>query len=89
MHSATPDWMHRRSDLERRLLYMALGMSFGLLMGLLVWFVDLFIAGPHHVVLITLGLMALEGMIGFFVAGGDKGKLDDLLSFIIAFFIVP
>ena len=89
MRSTTSDWMQRRSELERRLLYMALGMFFGLLIGLLVWIVDLFIAGPRHVVLITLGLMVLEGMIGFFVASGDKNRFDDLITFIVAFFIVP
>lgn len=89
MHSTTSDWMHRRSDLERRLLYMGLGMCFGLLMGGLVWCVDLFLAGPHHVVLITLGLMVLEGVIGFVVASGDKNRFDDLISFIVAFFIAP
>ena len=64
-------------------------MLFGLVMGLLLWCFDLVFDGHHAVVSITVGLMAIEGMIGFLVAQRDKGKLDDLLSFIVAFFIVP
>jgi hypothetical protein len=58
-------------------------------MGLLLWCFDLVFGGHHPVITITVGLMAIEGMIGVLVAQRDKGKLDDLLSFIVAFFIVP
>jgi hypothetical protein len=80
---------HKTPSFDRRLAFACLGMLCGLLMGLLLWVFDLIIGMHHAVVLITLGLMATEGVIGFLVARRDKGKLDDLLSFIVAFFIVP
>jgi ribose/xylose/arabinose/galactoside ABC-type transport system permease subunit len=78
-----------RPSLDRRLAFMGLGMCFGLVMGLLLWVFDFFTGHQHHVVLITLGLMFVEGGIGFVIASGDRTKFDDVMTFIIAFFIVP
>jgi hypothetical protein len=86
---ASPAANPKTPGLDRRVLFACLGMLSGLLMGLLLWCFDLVFGGHHAVVLITVSLMAIEGMIGFLVAQRDKGKLDDLLSFIVAFFIVP
>lgn len=86
---ASPTADHKTPGFDRRIAYGCLGMLFGLVMGLLLWGFDLIIGSHHAVIPITLGLMAIEGMIGFLVARRDKGKLDDLVSFIIALFIVP
>ncbi|HEY3644440.1 MAG TPA: hypothetical protein VGM16_03805 [Gammaproteobacteria bacterium] len=69
--------------------FACLGMLCGLMMGLLLWCVDRLGHLGYPVVTVTIGLMAIEGAIGFLVAQRDKGKFDDLLSFIIAFFFVP
>ena len=76
-------------NFDRRIAYGCLGMGCGLVMGLMLWCFDLIIGSHHAVIPITLRLMAIEGGIGFAVASGDKNKLDDVVSFIIAFFIVP
>lgn len=86
---ASPTADHKTPGFDRRIAYGCLGMLFGLAMGLLLWCCDLIFDSHHAVVSITVSLMAIEGTIGFLVAQRDKGKLDDLLSFIVAFFIVP
>lgn len=85
--SSTAD--HKAPGLDRRVLYTCLGILCGLVMGLLLWCIDLLAHTDYPVVSVTVGLIALEGVIGALVAQRDKGKLGDLLSFIVAFFIVP
>lgn len=80
---------HKALTFDRRVFFACFGVLCGVVMGLLLWGFDL-VSGMHHAVLsITLGLMLLEGVIGAVVAQQDKGKLDNLLTFIITFFIVP
>jgi hypothetical protein len=87
--TASPSAEPKAPSFDRRVFFACFGALCGLAMGLLLWCFDL-VFGMHHAVLsITLSLMLLEGVIGAVVAQQDKGKLDDLLSFIIAFFIVP
>ncbi len=87
--TASPAADSKTPGLDRRIVFGCLGMLFGLVMGLLLWCFDLAFGTRLPVVSITVSLIALEGVIGVLVAQRDKGKLDDLLSFIVAFFIVP
>ena len=80
---------HKTPGFDRRIVFGCLGMLFGLVMGLLLWCFDLLFGTHLPVVSITVGLMAIEGVIGVLVAQRDKGKFDDLVTFIIAFFFVP
>jgi hypothetical protein len=87
--TASPAADHKPPSFDRRVAFACLGMACGLVMGLFLWCFDL-ITGHHHAVIpITLGLILLEGVIGAVVAQQDKGKLDDLLTIIIAFFVIP
>jgi predicted lipid-binding transport protein (Tim44 family) len=87
--TASPSADNKAPSFDRRVAFAFLGMACGLAMGLLLWCFDLLFGTHHAVITITLSLMLLEAVIGAVVAQQDKGKLDDLLSFIIAFFIVP
>lgn len=88
-NTASPSAEHKTPGFDRRALFACLGMGCGLVMGLLLWCFDLVFDGHHAVLPITVGLMIVEGVIGAIVAQRDKGKLDDLVSFIVAFFFVP
>jgi predicted Co/Zn/Cd cation transporter (cation efflux family) len=87
--TASPTADPKVPSFDRRIAYGCLGMAFGLVMGLLLWCFDLVADAHYPVVSVTVSLMAIEGMIGFLVAQRDKGKFEDLLTFIVAFFFVP
>ncbi|HEY1773859.1 MAG TPA: hypothetical protein VGH91_11785 [Gammaproteobacteria bacterium] len=87
--TASPATNHETPGFDRRMLFACLGLLCGLVMGLLLWCVDLLAHMDYPVVSATVGLMAIEGAIGFLVAQRDKGKFEDLLTFIVAFFFVP
>lgn len=87
--TASPTADPKSPSFDRRALFACLGMSFGLAMGLLLWCFGLVANAHYPVVSVTVSLMAIEGMIGFLVAQRDKGKFEDLLTFIVAFFFVP
>jgi uncharacterized protein YacL len=80
---------HKTPGFDRRVLFTCLGVLCGLVMGLLIWCLDLLANAHYPVVSATVGLMAVAGVIGFLVAQRGKGKLQDLLTFILAFFFVP
>jgi hypothetical protein len=87
--TASPTANPKAPSFDHRVAFACLGIACGLVMGLLLWCFDL-VAGTHFpVVSMTVGLMAVEGMIGLLVAQRDKGKFQDLLTFIVAFFFVP
>jgi hypothetical protein len=87
--TASPAADHKAPAFDRRVLFACLGMLFGLVMGLLLWCVDLIAHADYPVLPATVCLMVIEGVIGAIVAQRDKGKFDDLVSFIVAFFFVP
>ena len=87
--TASPAADHHGSGFDRRVLFACLGMASGLVMGLLLWCVDHLAHADFPVISSTVCLMVVEGVIGFLVAQRDKGKFEDLLNFIVAFFFVP